>query len=282
MADQWLPLMPNTMVGTYCVVRPIGSGGMGAVYHVLNTTSGRSLALKTLHAAAMEEANRADNIRYLQREARATMRIEHPNVVRVESMGHLEDGRPFLIMELIRGESLSDLICGPGDPRVVVPLALQLASALIAAHDQRVVHADVSSANVHVDDEGQVRLIDFGISRLLDEDHVPFFSGVVQGTPSYVSPEQVRGLPVNEQSDQYSFGIVLYEMLMGSPPHQSPSVTEVCHQHLHNPVPPIDSPWPLPDGLEVIVQRCLAKRRDQRFPTMRDAHAALSSLCLLP
>ena len=270
-------LTPGAVVGQYRVIRHLGAGGMGSVYHVTHATLGRPLALKVLHANVL--TSDPDSAGRFLREARAAARIKHANIVDVFDFGYLGDGRPYLVMELLAGHSLADLIDGPMEPRRVISLAKQLAGALAAAHDCGVIHADLSPSNVHVDGDS-AKLLDFGLAQLrddppaLDPAHPAEF---VFGTPSYISPEQIRGLGADERSDQYSFGAVLYEMLTGRPPYKAKTIRDLCLKHIKAPIPEIDTPHgPLPAELTRVVQRCLEKRAEQRYASMHDVVAALA------
>jgi Protein kinase domain len=270
-------LSPGALVGQYRVARHLGSGGMGSVYHVTHATLGRPLALKVLHASVL--SSDPDSAGRFLREARAAARIKHPNIVDVFDFGYLGDGRPYLVMELLGGHSLADVIDGPLEPRRVTALAKQLASALAAAHDCGVIHADLSPSNVLVEGDN-AKLLDFGLAQLrddppkLDPAHPAEF---VFGTPSYISPEQIRGLGADERSDQYALGAVLFEMLSGRPPFRAKTIRDLCLKHIKAPVPEIESPYaPLPGELTRVVQRCLEKRPEQRYPSMHEVVAALA------
>jgi serine/threonine-protein kinase len=272
-----IDLAPGVLVGQYRVIRHLGAGGMGSVYHVTHATLGRGLALKVLHSSVL--SSDPDSAGRFLREARAAARIKHANIVDVFDFGYLGDGRPYIVMELLGGDSLADLIDGPLEPRRVIPLARQLASALAAAHDCGVIHADLSPSNVLVEGDN-AKLLDFGLAQLRD-DPPPLDPSqpaeFVFGTPSYISPEQIRGLGADERSDQYSFGAVLFEMLSGKPPFKAKTIRDLCLKHIKSPVPEIETPHgPLPAELVRVVARCLEKRPEQRYPSMHDVAAALA------
>lgn len=270
-------LTPGALVGQYRVMRHLGAGGMGSVYHVTHATLGRALALKVLHASVL--SSDPDSAGRFLREARAAARIKHTSIVDVFDFGYLGDGRPYIVMELLGGHSLADAIDGPLEPRRVIHLAKQLASALAAAHDSGVIHADLSPSNVLVDGD-VAKLVDFGLAQLRDE--APALdpsqpAEFVFGTPSYISPEQIRGLGADERSDQYSFGAVVFEMLAGRPPFKAKTIRDLCLKHIKAPVPEIETPHgPLPAELIRVVHRCLEKRAEQRYPSMHDVVAALA------
>ena len=269
-------LTPGALVGQYRVNRHLGAGGMGSVYHVTHATLGRNLALKVLHANVL--SSDPDSAGRFLREARAAARIKHANIVDVFDFGYLGDGRPYLVMELLDGSSLADLIDGPLEPRRVVMLAKQLASALAAAHDCAVIHADLSPSNVLVDGDN-AKLLDFGLAQLRDE--MPSLDPAqpaefVFGTPSYISPEQIRGHGADEKSDQYALGAVMFEMLTGKPPYRAKTIRDLCLKHIKAPIPEIESPHNPPAELTRVVQRCLEKRGEQRYASMHDVVAALT------
>lgn len=276
-----IALVEGATVGNYRIAERLGAGGMGEVFRVVHVVLERSFALKVLHGGAL--AADASAASAFQREARAAARIRHPSIVDVFDFGHLPDGRPYLVMEYLSGHSLARLIeedvLGVGR---AVSIARQLASALAAAHDIGVIHADLSPANVLVVDD-VAKVVDFGLARLRDDParrqdgDKP--AGFVYGTPSYIAPEMIRGLGATEASDQYALGAVLYEMLAGRPPFEAPTVREVCLQHLRAAPPPIarlegaGAPT-----LQRIVARCLAKRPEQRFPSMAALESALTGI----
>ncbi len=272
-------LTPGTVVGQYRIVERLGAGGMGEVFRVTHSALGRGFALKVLSVGVM--TSDAEAVTAFLREARAAARIKHPHIIDVFDFGHLSDGRPYLVMELIDGRSLAAMIADdPLEVRTALTIARQLASALAAAHEVGVIHADVSPSNVLV--HGEIaKLVDFGLAQLRDD---PARVGAepakfVFGTPSYIAPELIRGLGAVEASDQYSLGAVLYEMLTGHPPFAAKTVREVCMLHLRAPVPPLELPDGLvPTELRKVVDRCLAKRAEQRFPTMTAVEAALAEV----
>jgi serine/threonine protein kinase len=264
-------------IGNYRVVRRLGEGGMGTVFEVEHAVLGRHYALKVLRAKVVErEATAAQ--RFL-REARSAARVHHPNIVDVFDFGHLGDGRPYFVMELLEGESLQDLIeRGPVPAQDVVAIARQLASALGAVHERGVVHADVTPSNVLVVGE-TVKLVDFGLAELAGEAFADENSDFVLGTPAYISPEQLRGLAPTDRSDQYGLGAVLFELLSGHPPYQHSDLRQLCLMHVTAPIPIVDSPHgPLPPKLVDLVSTCLQKLPQQRFPGMRALIAALDEI----
>lgn len=271
---------PGDVIGHYKVVEFLGEGGMGTVFSVEHAVLGRPYALKVLRSKVVDRDPTAGD-KFL-REARTASRVRHPNIVDVFDFGHMPDGRPYFVMELLEGESLADRVSrGALPPAEVVTIARQLATALAAAHERGVIHADVTPSNVLVigTTELHVKLVDFGLAELASEglrDEVPEF---VLGTPAYISPEQLRGLSASERSDQYGLGAVLFELLTGHPPFQSPDLRTLCMMHITSPVPPVESPHgPLPPKLADLVTTCLQKTPQARFPGMRALLAALEEI----
>lgn len=271
---------PGDAVGHYRIVEFLGEGGMGTVYRVEHVVLGRQYALKALRSRVVErDLEAAENF---VREARTAARVHHPNIVDVFDFGYLPDGRPYFVMELLEGESLTSRVArGALPPAEVVTIARQLATALAAAHDRGVIHADVTPSNVLVlgGEDIHVKLVDFGLAKLagegLRDDHPEF----VLGTPAYISPEQLRGLAASDRSDQYGLGAVLYELLVGHPPFQADDLRQLCMMHIQAPVPPIESPHgPLPPKLADVVTTCLQKTPQARFPGMRALLAALDEI----
>jgi serine/threonine protein kinase len=274
------------IVGQYRVLEFLGEGGMGTVFEVEHIALTRHYALKVLRTKVIER-DAAAAAKFL-REARTAARVRHANIVDVVDFGHLADGRPYFVMELLEGQSLADLVAnGALPPADVVTIARQLANALAAAHDRGVVHADVTPSNVLIVDSGSegqpgdlhVKLVDFGLAELAGEglrDENPEF---VLGTPAYISPEQLRGLAPTDRSDQYGLGAVLYELLTGRPPFHHDDLRSLCMMHLTAPIPPVESPHgPLPPKLADIVTTCLQKTPQARFPGMRALLVALDEI----
>ncbi len=274
---------PGDIIGQYKVLEFLGEGGMGTVFSVEHIALGRQYALKVLRPRVIERDATASQ-RFL-REARTAARVRHPNIVDVFDFGHLPDGRPYFVMELLEGESLADRVArGPLPPQEVVQIARQLGEALAAAHDRGVIHADVTPSNalvVKTEDPNiiHVKLVDFGLAELAGEgmrDENPEF---VLGTPAYISPEQLRGLAATDRSDQYGLGAVLYEMICGHPPYEHEDLRKLCMMHIQAPIPLVESPHgPMPPKLADLVTTCLQKTPQARFPGIRALLAALDEI----
>jgi serine/threonine protein kinase len=268
------------VVGNYRIVEPLGEGGMGTVFRAEHVVLGRPYALKVLRSRVVaQDASAAQ--RFL-REARAASRVRHPNIVDVFDFGYLADGRPYFVMEMLEGESLTDRVArGARDPGEVVRIARQMALALAAVHDHGVIHADVTPGNALVvsADPIHVKLVDFGLAAIAGETLDEEESDFVLGTPAYISPEQLRGLPATDRSDQYGLGCVLYELLSGSPPYMHEEIKQLCLMHVQAPIPTVTSPHgPLPPKLADVITTCLQKSPQARFPGMRAMLAALDEV----
>nr|HEX4313908.1 serine/threonine-protein kinase [Kofleriaceae bacterium] len=274
---------PGEVVGNFRIVKRLGEGGMGTVYRVEHVVLGRQYALKVLRHKVIERDPTAAG-RFL-REARAAARIRHANIVDVFDFGYVGDGRPFFVMELLEGESLQDRLerVGPLQPAEVVSIARQLALGLGAAHDCGVIHADVTPSNALLvsrdGEEPHAKLVDFGLAELVGESMHDEDSDFVLGTPAYISPEQLRGLPPTAASDQYGLGAVLFELLSGRPPFEDQDLRALCMKHIQAPIPPVTSPHgPLPGKLGEVITTCLQKSPQARFPGMRAMIAALDEI----
>lgn len=268
---------PGTQIAQYVVRDTLGSGGMGRVYEAEHTALGRTFALKVLHGRMLQ----GDGATQFLREARAAARIKHPNIVDVVDFGYLEDGRPYLVMELLAGRCLAQRLENALPARLAVSIARQIATGLAAAHSVGVIHADVTASNIFVSDDGQAKLVDFGLALLRDDPRWregEVATDYVFGTPSYIAPEQIRGNRATERSDQYSLGVVLFEMLTGGPPFVADSTRDLCLLHLQGPVPEVVSPHgAVPRAVRDVVNRCLAKSPANRYGTTRELVEALTA-----
>ncbi len=265
---------PPTSIGPYQVIRKLGEGGMGAVFEAMNPAIERRVALKVLHAQYASDPSYAE--RFFN-EARAVNRVDHPGLVQISDHGRTEDGTAYLVMELLKGETLDKRIQKQGaalSPGEVARLGFQIADSLAAAHQKGIVHRDLKPENVmivsdpHVAFGERTKLLDFGIAKLLEGagGRVNTKTGTSIGTPYYMSPEQwdeAKG--VNAKADVYSLGIMLYEMLTGQLPFQGPSLAQLMGQHMFKDAVPLREALPaLPPGFAELVHSMLRKDRDQR------------------
>ena len=215
----------------------VGSGGMSSVYRAHDRLLDRKVALKVLHEQYTGDAEHVGRFRH---EARAVATLSHPNIVTVIDRGE-HDGRQFIVLEYVDGENLKELIRrGPVPVATAVELAIQISQGLAFAHQQGLVHRDVKPQNVLLDGDGQAKVTDFGIARSLDVQHGMTQTGTVLGTSDYIAPEQAQGQRVDEHTDVYSLGVVLYELLTGEVPFPGENFVAVAMRHINEP-PPCDS-----------------------------------------
>ena len=270
----WFRLMSPTLtqVGRYRIERELGRGGMGVVYKAFDPVVERTVAIKTIRL----EAEDAEGLLLrLKREAKSVGQLEHPNIVTLYDAG--ESGSLFyLAMQFIQGETLQDRIDHQRwfNIREILELFRQICAGLDYAHQRGVIHRDIKPANIMITTEGVVKLADFGIAKLAGGNTST--SGVILGTPSYMSPEQALGKPVDGRSDIFSLGSVLYEMVTGEKAFPGQSTTTVIYKIVHEPPTPITALQPgLDPALEAIVLKALAKSPEQRFQTCTELSTAL-------
>jgi eukaryotic-like serine/threonine-protein kinase len=264
----------SVLGGRYRVEARIGSGGMGEVYRGVDTVLDRTVAIKILLPQFARDANFVDRFR---REAQAAARLNHPNLVGIYDSG--ADGETqFIVMEFIEGRTLADFMSSGGrfDVAHAVEVAEKICDALAFAHIAGVIHRDIKPANVMVTRNGEVKVMDFGIARIVAGPQTAPQTSAVLGTAAYISPEQAQGLAVNGRSDIYSLGAVLYEMLTGRPPFTGDSPVAVAYKQVNeSPVlPSIANPEVTP-LLDAVLMRALAKNPANRYQTADDFRADL-------
>jgi len=268
------PLVGKLFDDRYEVVEKIGEGGMGAVYKARQLAMDRMVALKVIHP---DQTNDETVVKRFYREMKTTSRISHPNTVSVYDFGKSDDGEFFLAMELLDGQPLSDLMeKGPVPVEQAVPIAAQILKALSAAHAEHVIHRDLKPENIMLldvyGDADQVRVLDFGIATFAaTSEEGPSArvtaSGIMVGTPSYVSPEQIGGEELDARADLYSFGVLLYEMLTGRLPFHDPErPLRVLQMHMTEMPkrPSVVADQEVPSWLDDLVMHLLAKYPDDR------------------
>jgi serine/threonine protein kinase len=272
-------------INNYEIVELIGEGGMGSVYMARHPFIDRKVAIKVLRASL---ANDPSVVHRFFNEAKAASAIHHPNIIEILDVGLLPDNRtPYLMMELLEGENVSKRIKrGLLTASEAVDIALQTASAVSAAHAQGIVHRDLKPENLFLARDSRtgkqlLKVLDFGIAKLrgpLSGDGVKTQTGALMGTPPYMSPEQCRGISgeVDHRTDIYALGIILYEMLCGTPPFVGEGFGDVLVQHLTRaPEPPRTRNPTIPRPLERVILRALAKSIAHRFSTMAEMQLAL-------
>ena len=282
------PLIGVLLGETYQIVRTIGEGGMGRVYEARHLRlKERRFAVKALHADLAKNPEMA--ARFL-REASIASSIKHENVVDVFDVHHLADGTPYLVGEYLEGEELADYVTkrGPLEPRLAAKVGRQVCQALAAAHERDVIHRDMKPENIFVlaasiaeVDSGsartlQVKVIDFGISKAGTSDALTR-TGVIMGTPSYMSPEQARGKQVDSRADIYALGACLYFMVTGRRPFEGDDPTSTLALVLsEDPVRLREVDPRIPETLELVIQHAMAKEAEDRYPSMLDLDKALA------
>lgn len=271
------------IVHKYLLERMIGAGGMCTVWVAVHAGLDRKVAVKFLRSDLPEsEANR------LLREARAEARLEHPAIVRVFDYGETERGHPFIVMELLDGESMADALYrdGPLSPTAACRMLLPIVDGLAAAHESGVVHRDLKPENVFLAREGgrtRPKLLDFGIAKLKTRDPSPSLTlrGAVLGSPAYMAPEQARGQSdVDHRSDVWAACMVLYEAVAGHPPFRGENYNAILRNIIEDEVPPLVERGAGEAALFRVLSRGLVKNRDARFQSMRDLWQALSEFLI--
>jgi beta-lactam-binding protein with PASTA domain/tRNA A-37 threonylcarbamoyl transferase component Bud32 len=265
--------------GRYRVIKRLGSGGMADVYCAEDQQLGRRVALKLLYRHFAEDEQFVERFR---REASSAAGLQHPNIVGIYDRGEW-NGTYYIAMEYIEGRTLKDVIRerGPAPPEAAVDIVLQILRAARFAHRRGVVHRDIKPHNVLIDDEGRVKVTDFGIARAGASDMTE--TGLIMGTSQYLSPEQAQGKPVDARSDLYSIGIVLYEMLTARVPFDAESPVAVALKQVsERPVPPRELNPEVPPALEGVVLRAMEKNPARRFADADEFIAALQTGHLEP
>ncbi len=260
-------------LGHYQVLSELGHGGMANVYKAWDAAANRHVALKIL---ATQLAHDTNFLERFHREAKASARLSHPNIVRVHEVGQ-QDGLHYLVMDYIEGESLHHKLAR--EKRLSIEAATsivnQIGSALEHAHAQGIIHRDVKPSNILLDDQGRAFLTDFGIAKAIAGTRLTQ-TGTSLGTPDYMSPEQVLGKTVDGRSDLYALGVVLYEMLTGQAPFAAETQQAVLYRHVYTPPPMITLLNPrLPQWVDALIQRALAKDPRERFQSGREMAVAL-------
>jgi serine/threonine protein kinase/tetratricopeptide (TPR) repeat protein len=274
-------------ISHYRIIRELGAGGMGEVYLAEDTRLGRNVALKFLPASYQYDPDR--RTRFMQ-EARATSALRSPHIVAIYDIGEYE-GAIFIVMEYVQGELLSlRLERGPLAPRDAIEVSAQIADALTEAHGFGIIHCDIKSANLILNERGAVKILDFGIAKTTssgslrtDETTKELVRqtaiNVVAGTASYMSPEQAMGQPVDHRSDIFSLGIVMYEMLTGRLPFEGVNNVEVVDRIIHaEPVPIARLNYNVPPEFERIIRKCLEKHPDRRYQSAQELLIDLKNL----
>jgi serine/threonine protein kinase len=271
-------LEKGSRLGPYQIVAPLGAGGMGEVYRARDTSLGREVALKILSASYSGDS---DRLRRFTQEAQAAAALNHPNILAIYQIGQ-EHELTYIVSELLEGETLRErLRPGPLPVRKALDYALQIVHGLAAAHEKGIVHRDLKPENIFITGDGRVKILDFGLAKLTHQEESPSAehatmsvateAGKVMGTVGYMSPEQVRGKPVDARSDLFSFGVILYEMLCGQRAFPGDSSADVLSAILREEPPDLAATnRNIPPALQRIVRHCLEKNTQERFQSARD------------
>jgi serine/threonine-protein kinase len=270
------PNPPSTLLdGRYRLGRVIGHGAFGRVHEAENIALRRVVAIKILTSTS------ADAARRMRQEARVLAALHHPNICDVYDVGALEDGRPFIVLERLRGETLDVRLKREGrlSPERVVPLFAQILSALQAAHGAGIIHRDLKPANVflvgQIGSAPTVKLLDFGLAKDLLDEAAPTALGMRCGSPTHMSPEQLRGDPVDARSDLFAVGIMLFEVLTGGHPFYASTILEIATRILRSPAPSVRrARSSLPAWIDEIVRRALEKDPEMRFGSAAEMERA--------
>jgi len=260
----------HLLAGRYEIVEELGSGGMGVVYRARDRELNEEVAVKVVRAGLLQLQK--ELLERLKSEIRLARRITHPNVVRTHDLGEWQ-GTYFLTMELVQGITVQSLLETQGRLSVASTLAIgmQLAEALVVAHEQQIIHRDIKPANLLVTDAGILKVMDFGLARLVQTGGELTLHGAVVGTPRYMAPERLLGNDVNERSDLFAAGAVLYECLSGLAPYDANSPTAIVARMLEGPPPALEQLVPeVPPALSALVDRLLRYEPTARVPTARE------------
>lgn len=282
-----MPLTPGTRLGPYEILALLGAGGMGEVYRANDSRLNRDVAIKILIESF---ATDGDRLRRFESEARAIAALDHPNIIAIHDLGSF-NGTQYIVSELLQGSTLRDKLRGRLPPRRTIEYAAQLAKGLAAAHERGIIHRDLKPENIFITNNGLLKILDFGLAKqtgipkagadettLASSDHTS--AGVLLGTVGYMSPEQVRGEPVDPRTDIFAFGAILYEMLTGLHAFKRNSSVETMTAILKE--EPSDMPGSgdssISLGLQRVVRHCLEKDPSQRFQSAKDLTFALENL----
>jgi serine/threonine-protein kinase len=273
------PLAPGSRLGRYEIVRPVGAGAMGEVYLAEDPQIGRKLAIKTVRVEEGRTTELEDRKRRLLREARAAGKLLHPHIVALFDAGEA-NGILYLAFEWVDGQDLAQYVA-QGEPLSLgqaLAIIRQAAEALEYAHQQGVVHRDIKPSNLMLTRAGQVKVADFGIAKVADQTSDLTMTGSVVGSPHYLSPEQVRGEPLDGRSDIFSLGVLFYEILCRRRPFEGETLTTLVYQILHQePASLVLARPDLGPRIEQLVRRMLHKDRDQRFATAAEVAAEVAA-----
>lgn len=260
----------NKQLGKYKVIKLLGCGGMGAVYQANHTLLDKIVCLKLLFPALIYAGQ--NMVERFLREAKAIARLEHANIVRIYDVEQ-ENDLYFIVMEYIEGQTLTQILEEKEmlSFREALRITIEIAEALAAAHSQNIVHRDVKPANIMINKDGKVKLTDFGLAISIDISGKISNTGELWGTPIYLSPEYIKGEALDNRTDIYSLGVMLFHMLAGEPPYTGRNPISIIHQHLDSPIPSIRKQREdAPSRLEKIIEKSMAKTLQKRYACVED------------
>src|SRR5262245_9710759 len=275
--------MIGSTLGNYKILEKLGEGGQGTVYKAVDTKLGRPVVIKVLPT---ELTAKEANLKRFEREARLASSLDHPNICTIFDLDEI-DGVHFIAMQYVDGRNVRQLVAGrPLELKSALLIAIQVADALAAAHARGIIHRDIKSGNVMVTPTGQVKVLDFGLAKLLDDTEAAHTGihhtelteiGIPYGTATYAAPEQARGDRVDKRADVFSTGVLLYEMLTGTWPFRGKTTIDVRHAVLHDAARPIAElrGSAIPPHLQQLIDRALEKEPKDRFQNMEDFRTEL-------
>lgn len=278
-AEKSMSFKPGETVGPYQIIEQLGQGGMASVYKAYHAALDRYVALKVLHQAFNEDST---FIGRFQREARVVAKLEHPNIVPIYDYAEHE-GRPYLVMKFIEGDTLkARMSAGPLSAKEIEQVVAAVGSALGYAHRQGVLHRDIKPSNVLISNDNMMYLADFGLARIAQAGESTLSSDSVMGTPQYISPEQAMGKKdLDARTDVYSFGVMLYEMVVGQVPFSADTPFSIIHDHIYTPLPLPRAVNPnVPEEVQRVLLKSLAKDRDDRYQSVDELIASFKSAWL--
>jgi class 3 adenylate cyclase len=272
-------------IGRYEILKELGRGAMGAVYQARDPQIGRIVAIKVIMVGNQPPEVLDDYKARFYREAQTAGQMSHPGIVTIYDMAESGDGNPYLVMEFVEGQTLDKILApqkpgeaiGPMPLKQKLDIAAQVADALDYAHRRKVIHRDIKPANILVTPEGKAKIADFGIAKMAGTQMT--HTGLLVGTPAFMSPEQITGSEVDSRSDIFSFGVLAYWMLTGKRPFPGDAITQIAYKVVHAPPVPIRELNPeIPQEVEPVIFKCLAKKPDDRYTTARDLASDLENL----
>ncbi len=260
-----MPFAEGENIGPYRIIEKLGQGGMATVYKAYHAALDRYVAIKVLHPAFLEDQTFTGRF---QREARVVAKLEHPSIVPVYDYAEHEK-HPYLVMKYIEGETLkARLSRGPLNAAEITQVVDSVGSALAYAHRQGILHRDIKPSNVLINKDGQMYLADFGLARIAQAGESTLSSDSIMGTPQYISPEQARGdKNLDAGTDIYSFGVMMYEMVVGQVPFSADTPFSIIHDHIYTPLPmPRSINSKVPESVQRVLLKALSKERADRYP----------------